>query len=93
MSARRLETLGGEVIAIFITIMVLQLPHGAHFGDLRHTFPSMFAYALSVVYLGVYRHRHHHLLRTLRGYPSHVVGVLAPTFLAFALSLRNGLDV
>jgi uncharacterized membrane protein len=63
-----MEAFSDGVIAILITIMVLELhrPHGGNFGDLRSTYPSLLAYVLSFVYLGIYWNNHHHLLMTVR---------------------------
>jgi len=63
-----MEAFSDGVIAILITIMVLELrqPHGATFSALRHTFPSLLAYVLSFVNLGIYWVNHHHLVKTVR---------------------------
>ena len=63
-----MEAFSDGVIAILITIMVLQLhrPRGPSFADLRSTYPSLLAYVLSFVYLGIYWNNHHHLLMTVR---------------------------
>lgn len=63
-----MEAFSDGVIAILITIMVLELhqPHGPSFADLRSTYPSLLAYVLSFVYLGIYWSNHHHLLMTVR---------------------------
>ena len=63
-----MEAFSDGVIAIIITVMVLELrqPHGASFSDLRSTYPSLLAYALSFVNLGIYWVNHHHLLRAIR---------------------------
>ncbi len=63
-----MEAFSDGVIAILITIMVLQLhrPTGPSFSDLRATYPSLLAYVLSFVYLGIYWSNHHHLLMTVR---------------------------
>jgi uncharacterized membrane protein len=65
-----MEAFSDGVIAILITIMVLELrqPHGADFAALRHTFPSLLAYALSFVNIGIYWMNHHHLVKTVRRY-------------------------
>jgi uncharacterized membrane protein len=65
-----MEAFSDGVIAILITIMVLELrqPHGTTFAALRHTFPSVLAYALSFVNLGIYWTNHHHLVKTVRRY-------------------------
>jgi uncharacterized membrane protein len=60
----RLAAFSDGVIAIIITIMVLELavPHGAGFGALRPLIPVMLSYVLSFVYVGIYWNNHHHLL-------------------------------
>jgi uncharacterized membrane protein len=64
MSTARLETFSDGVIAIVITIMVLELriPHGAGSEELRRLLPVFLAYALSFVNLGIYWNNHHHML-------------------------------
>jgi uncharacterized membrane protein len=68
MNKTRLEAFSDGVIAILITIMVLELrpPHGADFAALRETFPAFLAYVLSFVYLGIYWNNHHHMLQLTR---------------------------
>jgi uncharacterized membrane protein len=65
MTPGRLEAFSDAVIAIVITIMVLELriPHGVHLHALRPLVPVFLTYALSFVYLGIYWNNHHHLLR------------------------------
>jgi uncharacterized membrane protein len=63
-----METFSDGVIAILITIMVLELhvPHGpdsAHLSALRHLVPVFISYVLSFVILGIYWNNHHHMLR------------------------------
>jgi uncharacterized membrane protein len=64
MSKSRLEAFSDGVIAIIITIMVLELhvPAGKDFGALRPLFPVLLSYVLSFVYVGIYWNNHHHLL-------------------------------
>src|SRR5574338_1143000 len=64
MKTGRLEAFSDGVIAILITIMVLELkvPHGADLEDLRPLLPVFLAYVLSFVYLGIYWNNHHHML-------------------------------
>jgi uncharacterized membrane protein len=64
MSKGRLETISDAVIAIVITIMVLQLrtPTGTSWQSLRDDVPVLLAYVLSFVYLGIYWNNHHHIL-------------------------------
>lgn len=63
MSKGRLEAFSDGVIAIIITIMVLELqvPHGADFAALRTLTPVFLSYVLSFVILGIYWNNHHHL--------------------------------
>ncbi|HXT19189.1 MAG TPA: TMEM175 family protein, partial [Thermoanaerobaculia bacterium] len=67
MSRNRLEAFSDGVIAIIITIMVLELrvPHGAGLDVLRPLAPVFLSYVLSFVYLGIYWNNHHHLLKTV----------------------------
>jgi uncharacterized membrane protein len=64
MTKGRLEAFSDGVIAILITIMVLELkvPHGTDVEALRPVLPVALAYVLSFVYLGIYWNNHHHLL-------------------------------
>jgi uncharacterized membrane protein len=64
MSKGRLEAFSDGVIAILITIMVLELkvPHGADWAALRPLIPVGLSYLLSFVILGIYWNNHHHLL-------------------------------
>ena len=64
MSKARLEAFSDGVIAILITIMVLELkvPHGTGGAALRPLLPVFLAYVLSFVYLGIYWNNHHHML-------------------------------
>jgi uncharacterized membrane protein len=68
MSKGRLEAFSDGVIAILITIMVLELhmPEGVTWEALRHDLPVLFAYALSFIYLGIYWNNHHHMLAAVR---------------------------
>jgi len=66
MNKSRLEAFSDGVIAIIITIMVLELkvPHGASLDALRPLLPVFLSYVLSFVYVGIYWSNHHHLLHT-----------------------------
>ena len=68
MSKGRLEAFSDGVIAILITIMVLELdtPKGVTWAALRDDVPVLLAYALSFVYLGIYWNNHHHMLAAVR---------------------------
>ncbi|HEX9105650.1 MAG TPA: TMEM175 family protein [Longimicrobiales bacterium] len=65
MPKQRLEAFSDGVIAILITIMVLELhiPAGTSWHALGHELPTLLAYVLSFVYLGIYWNNHHHMLR------------------------------
>src|SRR5207237_1050526 len=65
MNKARLEAFSDGVIAILITIMVLELkvPHGGDLASLRPVLPVFLTYVLSYVFLGIYWNNHHHLLQ------------------------------
>jgi TMEM175 potassium channel family protein len=65
MSKGRLEAFSDGVIAILITIMVLELkvPHGEDWTALRPLIPPFLTYLLSFVFLGIYWNNHHHMLQ------------------------------
>lgn len=87
MGKGRLEAFSDGVLAIIITIMVLELkiPHGAAFADLGPLLPHLLSYVLSFVYIGIYWNNHHHMLHAVR----HVSGAAlwANMHLLFWLSL------
>ena len=64
MKTNRLEAFSDGVLAIIITIMVLELkaPHSADLNALQPLVPSLLTYLLSFIYLGIYWNNHHHLL-------------------------------
>lgn len=66
MGKNRLEALSDGMIAIIITIMVLEMkvPHGASIEYLVPLIPVFFSYVLSFVYLAIYWNNHHHMLHT-----------------------------
>ena len=66
MSNNRLEAFSDGVIAIIITIMVLELkvPHGATLDSLVPLMPNFLGYVLSFIYVGIYWNNHHHMLHT-----------------------------
>jgi uncharacterized membrane protein len=68
MSSTRLEAFSDGVLAVIITIMVLELrpPPGADLADLRKLIPGLLIYVLSFVFIGNYWNNHHHLLRATR---------------------------
>lgn len=63
MGKGRLEAFSDGVLAIIITVMVLELrrPHAASFAALRPLLPSLLTYGLSFVYVGIYWNNHHHM--------------------------------
>ena len=65
MSTGRMEAFSDGVIAILITVMVLELkvPHGTAWSDLGDEVPVLLSYVLSFVYLGIYWNNHHHMLQ------------------------------
>ena len=83
----RLEAFSDGVIAIIITIMVLELkvPHGADLAAIAPLLPVFLSYVLSFVYVGIYWNNHHHMLHAAR----HVSGAAlwANLHLLFWLSL------
>jgi len=68
MGKARLEAFSDGVIAIIITIMVLEMkvPHGDSLESLRPLIPVFLSYVLSFVYVGIYWNNHHHMLHASR---------------------------
>lgn len=64
----RLEAFSDGVLAVIITIMVLEIkpPQGGDLGALKPLIPSLLVYALSFTFVGIYWNNHHHLLRATR---------------------------
>ena len=87
MTKGRLEAFSDGVIAIIITIMVLELkvPHGADAAALRPLLPVFLSYVLSFVNIGIYWNNHHHLLHAARQVDGRVLW--ANLLLLFWLSL------
>ena len=69
MSKGRLEAFSDGVIAVIITIMVLELkaPQGTSLAALRPVLPVFLSYVLSFVYVGIYWNNHHHMLHAPAG--------------------------
>jgi uncharacterized membrane protein len=69
MSKSRLEAFSDAVLAIILTIMVLEMkvPHGAELTALRPLIPVFLSYVLSFIYLGIYWTNHHHMLYVTPG--------------------------
>jgi uncharacterized membrane protein len=87
MSSGRLEAFTDAVIAIVMTIMVLDLrpPAGHGFGDLHSLVPKFLVYLLSFTFLAIYWNNHHHLMQVVERIDSRVLW--ANMGLLFALSL------
>jgi len=87
VTTNRLEAFSDGVLAIIITIMVLELhvPHGTDIAALRPLLPVLLSYVLSFVYVGIYWNNHHHMFHSTR----HVSGGIlwANLHLLFWLSL------
>jgi uncharacterized membrane protein len=83
----RFEAFSDGVIAILITIMVLELtiPHGAEWMDLMGLAPVFLSYVLSFIYIGIYWNNHHHLFQIVKQVDGRVLW--ANLFLLFWLSL------
>ena len=67
MKKTRFEAFSDGVLAIIITIMVLEIrvPHGDRFSDLKELIPIFLSYALSFIYIGIYWNNHHHMVSTV----------------------------
>jgi uncharacterized membrane protein len=87
MGKNRLEAFSDGVIAILITIMVLEMkvPHGEDLGALSGIWPVFLSYVLSFLYLGIYWNNHHHLLHTVKRVSGSIMW--ANLLLLFFLSL------
>ena len=87
MTKDRLESFSDGVLAVIITIMVLEMkvPHGADLAAILPLLPVFASYVLSFIFIGVYWNNHHHLLHTV----DHVTGgvLWANLHLLFWLSL------
>src|SRR5512133_169098 len=87
MGKNRLEAFSDGVLAIIITIMVLELraPRGDSFAALRPLLPTFVGYALSFIYIAIYWNNHHHMLHAARKVNGPILW--ANTHLLFWLSL------
>ena len=87
MKKGRMEAFSDGVLAIIITIMVLEMkvPHGVNLASLKPLIPVIVSYVISFIYLGIYWNNHHHLMHTV----VHVSGgvLWANLHLLFWLSL------
>ena len=68
IESNRLEAFSDAVIAVIITIMVLEIhaPDGGGFSSLKDIMPTLYAYVLSFTFIGIYWNNHHHLLRATK---------------------------
>ena len=87
MGKNRLEAFSDGVIAVIITIMVLEfrVPSGESFNALAPLVPALLNYVLSFVYIGIYWNNHHHMLYTVRKVTGSILW--ANLYLLFWLSL------
>jgi len=87
VSRTRLEAFSDAVIAIIITIMVLELkvPHGSDWTALRPLIPPFLTYVMSFIFLGIYWNNHHHMLHAADGIDGRILW--ANLHLLFWLSL------
>lgn len=67
MNKTRLEAFSDGVLAIIITIMILEIkvPAGSEFADLKPLIPKFLSYVLSFIYVGIYWNNHHYLIHSL----------------------------
>ena len=87
MGTDRLEAFSDGVLAVIITIMVLELhaPHSPDLAALAESLPTFLGYVLSFVYIGIYWNNHHHLFQATDRISGAVMW--ANNFLLFWLSL------
>src|SRR5438034_322975 len=87
MHKGRLEAFSDGVLAIILTIMVLEIkvPHGGELEDLTPLCPVLVGYVLSFIYVGIYWNNHHHMLHAAKRIDGRVMW--ANLFLLFWLSL------
>ncbi|MCB0538475.1 MAG: DUF1211 domain-containing protein [Bacteroidetes bacterium] len=87
MTTNRLEAFSDGVLAIIITIMVLEMkaPEGASWAELKQVLPKFVSYVLSFIYIGIYWNNHHHLFQAIEKVNGKLLW--ANLFLLFTLSL------
>lgn len=87
MNKSRLEAFSDGVLAIIITIMVLEIrvPHGTAIKDLVTVIPVLLSYILSFIYIGIYWNNHHHMMHTVKSVSGSILW--ANLHLLFWLSL------
>jgi uncharacterized membrane protein len=87
MGKNRLEAFSDGVLAIIITVMLLEIkvPHGEDLGALRGLTPVFLSYVLSFIYVGIYWNNHHHMLYAVKEISG--PALWANSYLLFWLSL------
>jgi uncharacterized membrane protein len=75
MNKNRLEAFSDGVLAIIITIMVLEIkvPHGSSWAELRPLVPVFISYLMSFLFVGIYWGNHHHLLHSVKQVSSSII--------------------
>lgn len=75
MNKNRLEAFSDGVLAMIITIMVLEIkvPHGREWADIKPLLPVFVSYLLSFIYVGIYWGNHHHLLHSVKKISSGII--------------------
>lgn len=88
MNKNRLEAFSDGVLAIIVTIMVLEMkvPHGSEWSDLSPLLPKFLSYLFSFIMVWIYWNNHHHLFQSVKIINGKVL--LANGFLLFCLSLQ-----
>ncbi len=83
MTKGRLEAFSDGVLAIIITIMVLELkvPEGSSWASLKPLLPKFLAYIFSFIYVGIYWNNHHHLFQAVKKVKEVSFG---PTFIYYS---------
>ena len=95
MKTTRLEAFSDGVLAIIITIMVLELkvPHAVDLAALKPVLPVLLSYVLSFIYIGIYWNNHHHLFQaTEAGQRRDPLGQPSSPVLVVALPIHYGVD-
>ena len=86
MNKGRLEAFSDGVLAIIITIMVLELraPHGVEWSILRPLRPVLLSYVLSFVYIAIYWNNHHHLLQATKQIGGGVLWLIGEAYFRYS---------
>ena len=94
MGKGRLEAFSDGVLAIIITIMVLELkvPHAVEFAALKPLLPVLLSYVLSFIYIGIYWNNHHHLFQATEQVSGGILWRTCICCFGCALSFYHRLD-